>query len=487
MTTRRDFFKTSAAALSCAAFSTLLIPETAFGANDKIRGAVFGLGGQGQYHANSYAKFDNVELAGLADADIKRAESMSKKLKDKTGRDVPFAQDPRQFLEDKNIDFVSIATCNHWHALLGIWAAQAGKHVYVEKPCSQNLFEGCRLADAMVKYKVCIQHGTQRRHDEGIKRGATAWAKGIYGKPVAVQAFANRPRNSMGFAKDSTPPENVNWDLWVGPAKMVPYSTRYIPYNWHWYWNFGNGEIGNNGVHYFDVCRIGLTQLFPGIKFPQNAVFFGTRIVNDKENNYKDGAETPTVQLGICDFNGIPLVFQSCNLRNRENTKWTPRETGQFVTEDGYINGSTFYGKNGKSESIKIDYQEPNPGGQFGNFLNCVADNTPEKLNAPITEGHFSAAVCHLGNISYRLGKTASLDACRTAVGNNPVMQKTVDETLDNVKFCLKGLDIEKDVTWTLGEKVSINNETQRFDDNAAANALLTRAERGAYVVPSEV
>ena len=481
--TRRDFVKASVV-VSGAAVCPLFISSEAFGANDRLRGAVLGVGGRGNHHVQAFSKIDGVDIVGTVDADLNRANSAAKWVKEKIGKDCVAVQDARKIFDDKNIDFVSIATCNHWHSLLGIWAAQAGKHVYVEKPCSQNLFEGCQLAAAMRKYNVCIQHGTQRRCDFGIKKGAVAWAKGMFGKPIAVKAFANRPRNPMPFLPDAPAPQNIDWDLWVGPAAMVPFSERYVPYNWHWYWNFGNGEIGNNGVHYFDVCRIGLTQLFPDLKFPQNVVFFGTRTVIDKEHNYKDAAETPTVMLGICDFNGIPLIFQSCNLRNRNNEKWNPREVGWFVTEDGYIQGSTFHSNSGKTEPVNINIEALNPGDIFQNFINCVRDNTPDKLNAPITEGHFSAGICHLGNVSYRSGSTAALSACRDAVGNNPIMQQTIDETLENVQFCLPELDLNKDVSWTLGKKISINNDTFQIDGMPDVNALLTRPQRAPFIVP---
>lgn len=486
---RRQFIRVSSlAALASAALPTL-VPSRAFGANDRLRGAVFGVGPQGTYHMESYSKEEGVEIVGLADPDQKRLESAQAKLKDKYGVEAKIAQDSRKILEDQSIDFVSVASCNHWHSLLGIWAAQAGKHVYVEKPCSQTLFDGLKLAEAAAKYKVCIQHGTQRRHDAAIKRGATAWATGKYGKPIALRTFANRTRGPVLQFPIEAAPESLDWNTWVGPAAMVDYCRCYIPYNWHWFWNFGNGEIGNNGVHYFDQSRIALGLLKPGIKHPQNVCMFGARFVDDKARNYQDQAQTPTIQLGIYDFDGIPMIFQSCNLRKKES-KWLPRETAYFVTEDGYIDHDTFVGNDGSREKIgELDgYVAPFAGGQFSNFLNCVRDNAPEKLNAPIAEGQYSAAVCHLGNISYRLGKSASLADCRKAVGDNAIMQTTIDETLDNVKsYFGDAVNIEKDIPWVCGEKISINNETNQFDDNPAANALLTRPERAPFVVPETV
>lgn len=485
---RRHFISVGScvAALGSVSLPTL-VPSRAFGANDRLRGAVLGVGPQGTYHMESYSKSEGVEIAGLADPDLNRLQSAQAKLKDKYGVDAKISQDSRKILEDPSIDFVSVASCNHWHSLLGIWAAQAGKHVYVEKPCSQTVLDGQILAQAAAKYKVCIQHGTQRRHDAGIKNGAAAWASGKYGKPIALRAFANRTRGPVTEYPVEAAPSTLDWNTWVGPAAMVDYSRCYIPYNWHWFWNFGNGEIGNNGVHYFDQCRIALGLLKPGIKHPQNVVMFGARFVDDKARNYQDQAQTPTIQLGIYDYDGIPLIYQSCNLRKKENSKWIPRETAYFVTEDGYIDGNNFIAADGTREKIGDlpGVAAPNPGGQFGNFLNCVRDNTPEKLNAPIAEGQYSAAVCHLGNLSYRLGKPASLAECRKAVGDNSQLQTTIDETLDNVQnYFGDAVNVEKEIPWVCGEKISINNETNQFDDNPTANALLTRPERAPFIVP---
>ncbi len=487
---RRQFIRhTSLLATSGVALSAMSVPARAFGANDRVHVAVIGCGGQGNGHIDTYAKQPHCELAWVVDADVSRADAAKDKIKKNFETDVQSAQDARVMLEDKNVDAVSVVTCNHWHSLMGIWAIQAGKHVYVEKPCSQNLFEGRQLAEAAKKYGKCVQHGTQRRSDNSWLRGATAWASGKYGKPTALQAFANRARGLRNPSSDRDPPANIDWNLWVGPAAMVPFNDNYVPYNWHWFWNFGNGEIGNNGVHYFDLCRIALTAKDPGVKHPTSAVMFGSRFANLPDANYTDAAQTPNIQLGVYDYAGIPLIFQSCNYAAKDSD-WQARETAYFVTEDGYFEGDRFYPNQGDSFTVKSDDVEivsRQPGGPYGNFLDCVRNGTPEKLNAPISEGHYSAAVCHLGNLSYRLGETASLADCRSAVGDNAIMQRIIDETLANLSANWNGkLDVEKTILWTLGKKVCIDSETEQFPD-AAANALLTRPERAPFVVPKEV
>jgi predicted dehydrogenase len=484
---RRQFIR-NAAAVTGAAFAVTHIPARALGANDRVKLAMIGTGGRGNelINNNEFGGNPNAQLAWVVDADKGRAETAKKTIAERYSTEVKVEQDLRKMLEDPAVDAVVVTACNHWHTLASIWALQAGKHVFVEKPCSQNLFEGRQLARAAAKYGKCVQHGTQRRGDNSWLRGGVAWASGKYGKPIALQAFANRPRGSLGFKPEGNPPGNLDWNLWVGPAAMTPYHENLVPYNWHWFWNTGNGEIGNNGVHYFDLCRIALTALKPDVRHPQNTVMFGTRFFNDARNNNRDQAETPNIQLGIYDYDGIPLIFQSCNF-SREG--WHKRETAWFITEDGRIEGENFIAHSGERTRITgVDIIERQPGGIFRNFIDCVRNNTPDKLNAPISEGQYSAAMCHLGNASYRAGESASLAKCREAVGDNAIMQQVMDETLDNVKNVLgDSIDLAKDIPWTLGKNLSINNDTEVFDGDAEATALLTRPERTPFVIPKEV
>ncbi|MCL2623478.1 MAG: Gfo/Idh/MocA family oxidoreductase [Planctomycetaceae bacterium] len=481
---RRQFIR-NASAVTGAVFAATHIPARAFGANDRVGFAVIGTGGRGGDHINDFGNHQNVQLTWVVDADRNRAESAKRTIADKFSTEVQAEQDLRKMLDDPAVDAVSVATCNHWHSLASILALQAGKHVFVEKPCSQNLFEGRQLAKAAVKYGKCVQHGTQRRGDNNWLRGGVAWASGKYGKPTALQAFANRPRNSLGFKPETNPPADLDWNLWLGPAAMTPFHGNLVPYNWHWFWDTGNGEIGNNGVHFFDLCRIALTALNPNVRHPQNVVMFGTRFFNDPQNNNRDQAETPNVQLGIYDYDGIPLIFESCNFSGEG---WHKRETAFFVTEDGFIEGDTFTAKSGERSKVQAETASRQPGGIFGNFIDCVLNNAPEKLNAPILEGHYAASVCHLGNASYRMGVPASPAQCRAAVGDNAIMQGIVDETLANLKNVFGGnVDPEKDIPWTLGKKLSVNNDTEVFDDDENATAFLTRPERAPFVVPKEV
>lgn len=479
MSSRRSFLK-AAALGACGVCCVSVLPASAKGANDRIRVGVLGVGGRGNDHCKEFSKLENVELAAIADPHKDRMSAAKTRWEKETGREIQAFQDPRRILEDASIDAVSVATCNHWHALLTLWGAEAGKHVYVEKPCSHTLFEGRQLVNAARKYGVCIQHGTQRRSDDVWRRAAAAFQSGKYGKPVAVFAHANRTRNGVGFKPIQDPPTALDWNLWLGPADYAPYHENLFNYNWHWFWNTGDGEIGNNGVHFFDICRLGLSD--PHVQ-PKRIFSFGTRIVNAPNDDWRDQAETPRLQAALYEMDGIPCYFESCNFRDK-NSNWQPIENSFFHTTDGFFDGSKdFVTNDGTRVPIDVEFTPAEPGGPFGNFINSVRANTPEKLNAPIEEGHYSASFCHLANISYRTGRDASLDECLAALGTQPILQKRLDATLENMQNAIPGRDLHKDVRFTLGQTLEVDSTSERFTNCEAANALLSKPGRGEFVV----
>ncbi|MDO4569160.1 MAG: Gfo/Idh/MocA family oxidoreductase [Planctomycetia bacterium] len=473
---RRMFIKTTAAAASICALP--FVSAQSLSANDKIRLAVIGLGGRGLSLAHTFAEMPNVEIAAVVDPDSIRVERAATQIKEKHDTDVLKFKDARLAMDDKNVDAVVVATCNHWHSLMAVWGCQAGKHVYVEKPLSHTLMEGRRCIEAASRAKVCVQHGTQNRSNADWARAGAAFRAGKYGTPLAVHAFAHRPRPSLGFKPAVDPPEYLDWDLWLGPVEMVPYHGNLVPYNWHWFWNTGNGEIGNNGVHYFDLCRWALGD---PMAHPTNVVSFGTRFVNDKANGYKDQAETPNMQAAVFDFNGIPCIFEACALRSKN---WTPYETAWLHTSDGHFEGpKTFVSKSGERVKVEFDGEVklPQEGGHQVNFIECMRNNTPDKLNAPVEAGHYSASVCHLANISYRLGETSTWDKCCAAVESAPILPERLEVIRRNMEDVLTGIDLQKDVSFTLGKKVSISSATETFDGEPEANALAATPGRGDY------
>lgn len=484
MQTRRTFLKSSL--LGASALSLNYIPASAMGANDRLRAAVLGVGGRGNNHCEAFAALENVQLVAVADPDLRRAEGTKKRWEEKIGTEITAYQDPRKLLEDKSIDVVSVASCNHWHTLLSLWSAEAGKHVYCEKPCSHTLFESRQLVNAMKRYGILIQHGTQHRSNPKWQGAARAFQSGKYGKPIALFAYVNRTRNGIGFKPVQDPPKELDWNLWLGPVDYQPYTENNFVYNWHWFWNTGDGEIGNNGVHMFDLSRLAAGN--PHVQ-PRTVQSFGTRLINAPDDGYKDQGETPSIQAAVYDLDGLPVYYSCCNLRDKNNP-WKSMETAHFVTDEGVVTNSQFISNDGKSSPLDPEFNPEKSVNflngtvdHFQNFVDCVRANTPEKLVAPIVEGHYSTSLCHLGNISYRTGRQATLAECMDSISDHPLLVKEVEAALANVKSLIPALNLEKDVPFTLGQKLEFDSETEKFVSNPAADALLRRPGRGEFVV----
>ena len=483
---RRTFLQSASLVGTGASLFTLTGPTVqgnVVGANNRVRLAVAGAGGRGNDIANNqFGKIEGVQVVAVADADRNRANAVAGKLKQNFGNTPDVYQDYRKVLADQNIDAVYIAASNYWHALMTVWGCQAGKDVYVEKPGSYNIFEGRQTALAAAKYKRVVQLGVQRRSEDRWAKTIAAVMKGKYGKLIAAKAYANRPRPPFPYKPVAAPPEHIDWDLWLGPAAKLDYHENLVPYNWHWFWETGNGEIGNNGVHYFDLC-----QRVLGERHPDSVVSFGARFVKDKGNNYKDQAETPTLHFAMYDFGGTPLVFESCNLAGPKE-KWKAREEAEFITEEGFIRGDNFVSRDGKTEKIDVEFTPPQPGGPFRNFIDAVRDREGVPLNAPIAKGRYSAAVCHWGNMAYRSGMPADLKTCREKIGNNAIMQESIDLILANLKDVFGGeVDVEKAIPWQCSNKLAIDRNNECFVDSAEGNKLLKREPRVPFVVPDDV
>ena len=481
---RRSFLKNSA--LTVGATSVFAISGTSasgqiLGANDRVQLAVAGVGSRGGGHINAFGRLANVEIAYIVDADRTRVDQRVDEIKKKTGKAPKGTQDYRVMLEAKDIDCVTIASTNIWHSLMTIWACQAGKDVYVEKPCSQNLFESRKCVEAAEKYKRLVQHGTQRRSEDTWAKVAAAIHSEKYGKLVAVKVYANRPRGPLGFKQTQAPPENLDWNLWLGPAPEMEYHANLVPYNWHWFWDTGNGEIGNNGVHYFDLCLWAMDKTHP-----KSVISFGCRFVNDPSNNYKDQAQTPTIHFVLYDFDGIPMIYESCNIAGPEE-KWNPREEAEFYTEKGIIRGNTFISTEGLSEKIDVGYEKPASGGPFGNFINAVRDRNSVPLNAPISKGHYSAGVCHWGNAAQRTGKRENFRAIREKMGDNSILQESIDKVTANFKEVFNDSVKIENMPFQVSDKLLIDIDKEMFVGNPQANAFLTRVPRPPFAIPEQV
>jgi predicted dehydrogenase len=393
---RRAFLKTSTAA---AAALTVAAPSAgrALGASDRIRAGVVGVRGRGASHISELKDQKDVEVAALCDVDRREID---RKLKGFGDRQPATYVDVRKLLDDKSIQVVSIATPNHWHSLMGIWACQAGKDVYVEKPCSHNIFEGRKLVEAARKHGRIVQHGTQIRSSEAIREGVAKLQEGVIGEVYMARGLCYKWRNSIGRKPDASPPSEVDYNLWLGPAPDRPFSENRFHYNWHWHWDYGNGDLGNQGVHQMDIARWGL-----GVGLPRLAQGVGGHFL------FEDDQETP---------NTIVTSFSY-----PEEKKLLVFEVRHWMTNDeaGATIGVIFYGSEGYMVVPSYDEyrvflgrdRKPGParkagGDHFANFIAAVRARKPEILHADIEEGHFSSALCHLGNMSYRLGRAIRFD-----------------------------------------------------------------------------
>ena len=289
--TRRNFVKGSIAAMATITVAGTKSSGQVVGANEAVRVAVAGLNGRGASHVGAFAGMPNVQIAYLVDPDTRTYQRRLTQIGNR-GAAPRTVQDIRRALEDRNVDAISIATPNHWHALMTIWAAQAGKHVYVEKPCSHNVHEGRIALDMARRHNVIVQHGTQSRTEGGWANTVAAIHSGRYGRLLVSRALCYKLRNSIGTRPTGNPPAEVDFNLWVGPAQMTAFHTNLVHYNWHWFWAFGNGDIGNQGVHQMDIARWAIQ----GATLPRSVVSVGGRF------GYVDQGETPNTQVTLMDF-----------------------------------------------------------------------------------------------------------------------------------------------------------------------------------------
>jgi predicted dehydrogenase len=382
--------------------------------NDTVRVACVGIHAQGRTHLNRYNAMKNVEVAALCDVD---EAVLRDRLADmeKAGKKKPATYtDLRKLLEDKTIDAISIATPNHHHTLQTIWACQAGKDVYVEKPCSHDMFEARQIVAAAQKYNRLVQHGTNSRSSI-VRQAIQQMRDGLIGDVYMARGLCFKRRNTIGRAPVQPVPEGVHYDLWLGPAPQHEFTKNRFHYNWHWFWDYGNGDIGNQGIHQVDVSRWGL-----GVKYPTKVSAMGGHYMFD------DDQETPNTLSCQFDFeDGGKKKLMTFEVRHW----YTNHESGIGENSNNTV-GAEFYGSKGRMAIWDEDhgrYQtflgdgEPGPSGQdignnWANFIDALRTRKHEDLNAPIEEGAISTTLVHLANISYRVGRTLQFDAASYSV-----------------------------------------------------------------------
>ncbi|MBV9435137.1 MAG: Gfo/Idh/MocA family oxidoreductase [Acidobacteria bacterium] len=438
---RREFLKTTGKAVAAGA-ATLALGGRVLGANDKVRVAICGVRGRGNDHIRGYSKVPNAEIAALCDVDENVLNQRLGTVQN-LGMPKPKAYgDIRKLLEDKDIDAISIAAPNHWHSLMAIWACQAGKDVYVEKPCSHNWFEGRQLVRAVKKYNRICQHGSQSRSNPGMIEAIKNVQTGTIGDVYLARALCYKWRNTIGHAGPEPVPAGVNYDLWTGPAPLKQFTRNRFHYNWHWIWDTGNGEIGNQAIHEIDIARWGL-----GVHFPVLVSATGGHFMFD------DDQETPNVLNATYYFedgNGKRKLMEvevrhwitnheaeigtgaygkseipSAGLSSAAVRRPAQQQAQNLGPRDAKTNtiGNIFYGSNGflgidgydAYKTWLTDQVQPGPSGKadgdhFANFIDCVRSRRAEDIHCPIEEGHASTTLVHLANASYRLNRTLRFD-----------------------------------------------------------------------------
>ena len=395
---RRRFLGASAAAVIAAGTMT---KGRVYGANDKIGVCVMGLNGRGGSHLDGFGKNPESEVVAICDVDEKVLEENASTLEKVTGKRPKTYIDVRDALKDDAVQVLSIATPNNWHSLAAIWACQAGKDVYVEKPLSHDVWEGRQLVAAVQQTGRIVQHGTQRRSEGRWMRDIPLLQSGeIIGPLYMARALCYKRRDAIPVAQDQEPPANLHWRLWQGPATEKSYNPMYVHYNWHWFWHYGNGDIGNQGVHQMDIAAWGMNKGLPVKVFSAGGRY-----------TYQDACETPNTQVATFTYaDGTMLEFE---VRGR----WTHSEEGVgvgnlFYGNDGYyIEGKGFFDKGGKLiELDEAKYPIPPSVDHFATFLKAVRSRKEEEVHGTAAEGHVSSAHCHLANIAYRTGAGLTFD-----------------------------------------------------------------------------
>jgi len=474
---RRAFLKRAAASGLTAAFaiSGTKASGRVLGANDRVRVAVAGINGRGQAHMRAYGEMSDVEVAWLVDPDSRLFASRTAAVRELAGNTPQCVQDFRRVLDDKTLDAVSIVTPDHWHALLAVWACQAGKDVHVEKPCSHNILEGRRIVEAARKYDRIVQHGTQRRSDPKWIQLTTDVRNGRFGRLLHAYVYTYRPRKSIGVRNPEQPPAALDYNLWIGPASAHPYRTNLVHYDWHWIWDFGSGEIGNLGTHQMDLARWAM----PADAAPRSVISLGGRF------GYQDQGQTPNTQLTAYDFGDIKLFCEQRGLVDRKAVKVTV----EFFTDQGVVKEGKFFPK-GQQQGEPI---EGAPVGGFANlgrrhfrnFIDCVRSRKREELNGEILEGHRSALLAHLGNISYSLGEEVPFDKQTKAFGQDKLAREAFDDMRRHLANDA-GLELSG-TAYRLGRMLRFDARSEKFVGDADANRMLTRPYREPFVVPEQV
>ncbi|MBN2578730.1 MAG: Gfo/Idh/MocA family oxidoreductase [Pirellulales bacterium] len=447
--------------------------------NEKLGVAVVGVRGQGVHHMKAYLNRKDTELLYIADVDENVGNQRAEEAAQQQHRKPQYVADLRKALEDKSVDIVSIATPNHWHALGAIWSMQAGKDVYVEKPACHLMNEGKAMVAAARKHRRICQVGTQSRSGAGFRKTIEYIHSGKLGDIKLARAYCYKRRKPIGPKGDYPIPDGVHYDLWSGPAPILPLTRPQFHYDWHWQWPYGNGDLGNQGVHQMDIARwaLGLNTVC------NRVVSYGGRW------GYEDAGETPNTLVSMMEFDdaGKTLVFEVRGLelagRRRNDTNVFIYGSEGYAVLPGSASGVIF---DPQGKEVRRFHGGAALPAHFANFIQAVRDRKAEDLHADIAEGHLSAALVHACNISYRLGTEIPSKELKQKLEGIKTRENP-QETLDRLTAHLKYNKIQLDsLSVRFGEELALDPATLTFPGSKAANQLLTCKYRNPFVVPAE-
>jgi predicted dehydrogenase len=436
MTARRDFIRNGTLGTSGIVIGGLGLSAKSYGsilgANERVNIGIVGIRSQGQSHITGYSRLKNAQVVALCDVDSNLFDERVKKhFTDKGLAKPKLFTDMRKMYEDKDIDAVSVVTPNHWHALASIWAMQAGKHVSVEKPCCYNFFEGQKLVEAAEKYKLIVQDGAEQRSNPCSQTMAEYLHTGKLGEVYMAKGLCYKWRDTIGKAPDEAVPTGVDYDLWLGPAPKRPFSKNRFHYNWHWNWDYGNGDMGNQGVHEMDIARWGL-----GVTLPTKISTAGGHFMFD------DDQQTPNDLIAVFEFPNPQGGGDKKKILQFEVRHWITNREGvisenpgpdntYMVSSDNTI-GNLFFGSKGYLTKIVNQWQSffgkervagdvgSGMADHYANFVDAIRANDQKLAKGDIRDGFYSCALMHLGNISYRLGRSLEFDPVKMKFINAP-------------------------------------------------------------------
>lgn len=478
--TRRSFLTKAALATATMSWTARSWSQVS-GANSDIRVATVGFNGRGENHISELSKTAGVRYTALCDVDEAVLKGGASRLS-KDGGQIETFTDIRKLLDYKNLDVVTIATPNHWHSLAAIWAIQAGKDVYLEKPVSHNVWEGRKVVEAARAHGKIVQTGTQSRSNTGMREAIQYLHDGNLGKIKLVRGLCYKRRPSIGKVDGPQPiPEGIDYDLWCGPAAKEPLMRKRLHYDWHWVWNTGNGDLGNQGIHQMDIGRwaLGVDHLSPRVWS------VGGRF------GYVDDGQTPNTQIVFHEYDKAPFIFEvrglphapAADAKGEKMDNIHGASIGVIIECEG---GTMVIGS--YEAAVVYDKEDKEikrfKGGasHFANFIKALQSRKHTDLNADILEGHLSSALCHTGNISYRLGKETSTKKILAKIKSDKNGSESFGRMLGHLK--MNEVDLEKTQA-TLGPILTMDPKTERFKGSSAdkANAMLKRQYRKPYVI----